>query len=171
MIEGELYADQVLWLLKNAARKAGSQKALAAKIGISAQHLHDMLSERRAITGKALEFLGFEAMTIYTRVRRASHEQTDRKDTLRMAHVAAGKGRGSEDQGTAREAGQGSTPAQAGEGDRPPVAGGNDAAASSAELTERLQAEASFIANAHEEMAVTCLCESALERVLLGEVE
>lgn len=67
MIEGELYADQVLWFLKEAVRKAGSQKALAAKIGISAQHLHDMLSERRAITGKTLDYLGFDAMTIYIR--------------------------------------------------------------------------------------------------------
>lgn len=69
MIDGELYADQVLQRLKDEARRAGSQQALAGKIGISSQHLNDMLKERRAITGKALEYLGLYPMTIYLSMR------------------------------------------------------------------------------------------------------
>ncbi len=69
MIEGEWYRDQVLYALKTAVIKAGSQTALASEIGISKQYLHDMLNERRGITGKALDFLGFQEMTIYIPIR------------------------------------------------------------------------------------------------------
>lgn len=64
------YADQVLYELQQAVIAAGSQKSLAAKIGISPQFLHDMLNERRAIGGKALDYLGFTEMTVYHRFRR-----------------------------------------------------------------------------------------------------
>lgn len=62
------YADQIRSLLRTALDTAGSQKALADRIGISPQYLHDMLNDRRPITGKALEFLGFSQITVYYRI-------------------------------------------------------------------------------------------------------
>jgi hypothetical protein len=70
MIDGELYRDQIVAELRTAVRRAGGQKALAEKIGISPQYLHDMLNERRHVTGLALDYLGFTEMTVYLPMRR-----------------------------------------------------------------------------------------------------
>lgn len=76
MIEGELYHDQIVWMLKDAVRKHGSQKALAKQIGISTQFLNDMVHERKAVTGKALDFLGLYPLTIYRRMGNGAVKET-----------------------------------------------------------------------------------------------
>lgn len=62
------YADQIRSILRAELSAAGSQKALAERIGISPQFLHDMLNDRRPITGKALSYLGFAQITVYYRI-------------------------------------------------------------------------------------------------------
>lgn len=62
------YADQMRSMLRSALSAAGSQKELAKRIGITPQFLNDMLNDRRAITGKALSYLGFEQITVYYRI-------------------------------------------------------------------------------------------------------
>jgi transcriptional regulator with XRE-family HTH domain len=62
------YADQMLTRLKDAVKTAGSQAALAKRIGISPQFLNDMLRGNRTVGGKALEFLGFAEITVYYRI-------------------------------------------------------------------------------------------------------
>lgn len=62
------YADQILSRLRAESSAAESQKALAERMGISPQFLHDMLNDRRPITGKALSYLGFAQITVYYRI-------------------------------------------------------------------------------------------------------
>lgn len=62
------YADQMRSMLRAEASAAGSKKALAERIGISPQFLSDMLGDRRAVTGKALAYLGFSQITVYYRI-------------------------------------------------------------------------------------------------------
>ncbi len=62
------YADQMRSQLRAALDAVGSQKELAKRIGISPQFLHDMLNDRRPVTGKALEYLGFAEITVYYRI-------------------------------------------------------------------------------------------------------
>lgn len=65
---------------------------------------------------------------------RTDNEQADLQGNLRMAHVAAGKGSGSQDQGIARETGESLPPAPADTGTGPAVAHGSDEAAPDDEL-------------------------------------
>lgn len=60
MDEGQVVA--LLWL---ALEKEPTQTALAAKIGVTTPFLHDVLMKKRAPTGKILEYLGLERITIY----------------------------------------------------------------------------------------------------------
>lgn len=54
----QMNAEQVKALLSSAVDAAGSQSALAVKIGIPRQHLSDIRLGRRAPSDKVLEYLG-----------------------------------------------------------------------------------------------------------------
>jgi transcriptional regulator with XRE-family HTH domain len=58
-LSGFLTREEVLVRLR-AALRAGEQRALAERVGISPQHLCDLLRGRRDPAGKVLEYLGLE---------------------------------------------------------------------------------------------------------------
>jgi hypothetical protein len=68
----QLTAAQIRSLLKEriSALEGHRQQTLAAEIGVSRSFLSDVLNERREPTGKVLEYLGFERVVTYRRVRR-----------------------------------------------------------------------------------------------------
>lgn len=57
--------SEVLAELREAIEDAGSQKAFAAKVGVSLAYVNDMLRGHRAIQGKVLTALGFERRTVF----------------------------------------------------------------------------------------------------------
>lgn len=54
--------------LQSEVEKAGSQKALANRLGISQQYLNDVLKGRREPGDKILYPLGFQRIVTYTRI-------------------------------------------------------------------------------------------------------
>jgi transcriptional regulator with XRE-family HTH domain len=68
----QLTAAQIRSLLREriSALQGDRQQTLAAEIGVSRSFLSDVLNERREPTGKVLEYLGFERVVTYRRVRR-----------------------------------------------------------------------------------------------------
>lgn len=54
-----------LLLLQRGVRKAGSQTAYAAQLGISPSYLNDLLKERRALSDRLLKRLGLVRETRY----------------------------------------------------------------------------------------------------------
>lgn len=68
-----LSQNDVMTILKRETDKAGSQKAYAAAIGVSAQYLSDVLSGTKAPGEKILKALGLRKIAIY--VQAGSSEQ------------------------------------------------------------------------------------------------
>ncbi len=66
---------KVMEVLRKRLDKAGSQKALAAELGVSAPYLHDVLNGRRDPAGALLSALGFERVVTYRK-----KEKTDGVD-------------------------------------------------------------------------------------------
>lgn len=62
-----LTAAQVRAALRREARAAGSQKALAKRIGVSPPFLCDILNGRREPSGKPVAFLGLTREVRYVR--------------------------------------------------------------------------------------------------------
>ena len=62
-----LTAAQVRAALRQEARAAGSQKALAKRIGVSPTFLCDILNGRREPSGKPVAFLGLTREVRYVR--------------------------------------------------------------------------------------------------------
>ena len=62
--------DQLVALMKQETRNAGSQKTLAMKWGISQQQLSDVLNRRRMPGPRILRMLGFEPVTMYKKIYR-----------------------------------------------------------------------------------------------------
>lgn len=52
-------------LLRKALVEAGTQKALAAKIGVSPSYLNDVLSGWRPMTNRIAGYLGYERIVSY----------------------------------------------------------------------------------------------------------
>lgn len=61
---------QIIERLTAEAQAAGSQKALAAAIGISAPYLNDILLGKRAPGSKVLDWMGLEKRTVYVKVQK-----------------------------------------------------------------------------------------------------
>lgn len=60
-------ADCVAKMLADEARLAGSQRALARSIGVSASFLNDIILGKREPSGKPLQFLGLVRVVSYHR--------------------------------------------------------------------------------------------------------
>lgn len=60
--------DRVLDMVRLGIKVEGSQKAYAARVGISESYLSDVLKERREISTRILKHLGLERVTTYRRV-------------------------------------------------------------------------------------------------------
>lgn len=58
--------SQVVELLEEMLVECGSQKALADKLGISQQHLNDVLSGRRLPVARLLRAVGLQKVTLYS---------------------------------------------------------------------------------------------------------
>ena len=56
---------ELLEKLRAAVESEGSQRAWAAKHGLSPQFVHDVLKERRGITDRIAEALGYRIETVY----------------------------------------------------------------------------------------------------------
>ena len=63
---------EIMRRLEHLVKVAGSQKRLAATMGISPSFLSDVLLNRREPTGAILEWLDFEEVTMY-RSRSGKH--------------------------------------------------------------------------------------------------
>ncbi len=59
--------NPVIEELKKRADELGSQQALADELGISAQHLGDVLKGRRGLGEDVLEQIGFEKVIVHVR--------------------------------------------------------------------------------------------------------
>lgn len=68
-----LSQDDVVMILKRETDKAGSQKAYAAAIGVSAQYLSEVLAGTRAPGEKILKALGLRKIVVY--IQAGSSEQ------------------------------------------------------------------------------------------------
>lgn len=60
-------ADEFVQYLQRLVDQAGSQDALATRLGISLPYLNDILRRRRAPGPKVLEPLGFQRVVTYER--------------------------------------------------------------------------------------------------------
>ena len=60
--------DVFIWYLKSEIEIAGSQKAFAARLGISEQYLTDILKRRREPGEKILKPLGLRRVVTYERI-------------------------------------------------------------------------------------------------------
>lgn len=71
--------DQLVSLLKQQVKDAGSQKQFAFRWGISQQYLTDVLKGRRMPGPKILKMLGYESMVVYKKIYRtgASNAESD----------------------------------------------------------------------------------------------
>lgn len=56
---------ELLDKLRTAVESEGSQRAWAARHGLSPQFVHDVLKERRGITDRIAEALGYRIETVY----------------------------------------------------------------------------------------------------------
>ena len=56
---------EVLQLIQDEARKAGTQAALADKMGVSPAYLSDILRLRRPLSDRVLEYFGIERDIVY----------------------------------------------------------------------------------------------------------
>ncbi len=63
---------QLIALLKQQAKDAGSQKQLAFKWGISQQYLSDVMDGRRMPGKKILDALGYEPVVVYKKIYRTA---------------------------------------------------------------------------------------------------
>lgn len=70
--------NQLVSLLKQEARNAGSQKILAMKWGVSQQQLSDVIKGRRMPGPKLLKMLGYEAEMMYKKVYRTGEMPKDK---------------------------------------------------------------------------------------------
>ena len=61
---------ELLRLLQQRVREAGSQRQVAQSIGVSPAFLSDVLKGRRYITGALLHWLGYREERVYKRVYR-----------------------------------------------------------------------------------------------------
>ena len=59
---------QLIALLKQQIKDAGSQKTLAHRWGISQQYLTDVLKRRRMPNRKILDALGYESVVMYKKI-------------------------------------------------------------------------------------------------------
>ena len=66
--------DQLVSLLKQQIKEAGSQKILAHRMGISQQFLTDVLKGRRMPGAKILRMLGYESMIMYKKIYQTGNE-------------------------------------------------------------------------------------------------
>jgi len=64
--------DQLVALLRQQAKEAGSQKILAIRWGISQQYLTDVLKGRRMPGPKILKMLGLEPVIMYKKIYRTN---------------------------------------------------------------------------------------------------
>lgn len=71
-------ADQVREMLRSKL-KTKTQLSLAEELGISPQHLSDVLKNRREPFGALLDYLGLERVVSYKK-KRASFNGTDRHE-------------------------------------------------------------------------------------------
>ena len=60
-----LTSNDVVKQLETAAAKAGSQRALAIEIGVSAAYVSDILAGKREPFGRVLDYLGLERKVGY----------------------------------------------------------------------------------------------------------
>lgn len=60
-------AECVSRMLADEARREGSQRALARKIGVSAAFLNDIIRGKREPSGKPLKYLGLVRLVSYHR--------------------------------------------------------------------------------------------------------
>lgn len=68
-----LTVTQVIELLKAEAEKAGTQKALAKAMGVSASFLSDIILGKRDPTGKVLDYLGLVKSHAYLEITVERH--------------------------------------------------------------------------------------------------
>lgn len=64
-----IFANTMLKKLRDAVAEAGSQKAWAAKHGVSTQYVNDCLKGRREIGRAISEPLGYRPVTVYLTLR------------------------------------------------------------------------------------------------------
>jgi len=69
--------DQLLSLLKQCVRDAGSQKTFAIQHGISQQYLTDVLKKRRMPGAKILQVLGYESVIVYKKIYQTNRDKQD----------------------------------------------------------------------------------------------
>lgn len=62
---GEGLPFRVRQALMRAVEDAGSQKAFAERVGVSAQFLHDVLRDRRNANAEILDAIGYERVVTY----------------------------------------------------------------------------------------------------------
>ncbi len=62
--------EQIIEVLKSEVQRLGSQKALAAKMGISLPYLSDIIQGRREPGPKVLAYLGLERQITYVKVKK-----------------------------------------------------------------------------------------------------
>jgi hypothetical protein len=67
-----LTQNQLIRLLKQQAREAGSQKILAIKWGISQQNLSDVIKGRTIPGPKILKMLGYESVVMFKKIYRSN---------------------------------------------------------------------------------------------------
>ena len=65
----------VIKFIRDRAREVGSQKALAAKLGVSAPYLGDVLNGRKEPGPAILEPLGLERVVSYRRLKAPAEAQ------------------------------------------------------------------------------------------------
>lgn len=66
-MKAEARIRQILALI---VRTEHGQKGAAKRLGVSAQHLNDVLKGRRALSAKILSAIGYERVIFYRRVGR-----------------------------------------------------------------------------------------------------
>lgn len=65
----QISEDKLRGMVRLAVQMDGSQKAFAQRVGVSEGYLVDVLKNRRAVPKKILDFLGFERVVIYRRLK------------------------------------------------------------------------------------------------------
>lgn len=64
-MKSTLNRDQVIALIRELAKKEGTQEAAAAKIGIAPPYVSDLLRGKRNPGPEVLEFFGLEKKIVY----------------------------------------------------------------------------------------------------------
>ncbi len=67
-----VHDSRIRRLLRKRVRRHGTQLATARALGISSQYLNDVLRERREISDKLANALGFDRVIVFQRQARAA---------------------------------------------------------------------------------------------------